>query len=172
MSRSKLSSTVLRAAAARTRMAVTMAGLWLLAMAVGAGAADTVTPDTASDLRATEVAFAATMADRDLEAFGTFLDDEVVFFTGDEVLRGRGAVMAAWAPYFSDPAAPFAWGPEAVEVLDSGDLGFSSGPVLVADGRRVGTFNSVWRRGESGWKIVFDRGCPPCATGSAGNSEP
>jgi ketosteroid isomerase-like protein len=144
-------------------MVAMMAGLWVLVMAVGAGAADTVTTNPARDLRATEIAFAATMADRDLDAFGSFLDDEVVFFTGDEVLRGRDAVMAAWAPYFSDPTAPFAWAPEAVEVLASGELGFSSGPVLVVDGRRVGTFNSVWRRSEDGWKIVFDRGCPPCA---------
>jgi ketosteroid isomerase-like protein len=171
MSRYQPSITALGTPRIRTGIVAALSSVWLLAAAGGAGAADTATANPASDLRATEVAFAATMADRDLEAFGTFLDDEVVFFTGDEVLRGRDAVMAAWAPYFTDPAAPFDWAPEAVEVLDSGDLGFSSGPVLVADGRRVGTFNSVWRRSEDGWKIVFDRGCPPCAK-PPGDPEP
>jgi ketosteroid isomerase-like protein len=31
------------------------------------------------------------------------------------------------------------------------------------DGRQIGTFNSVWRREADGsWKVVFDKGCPPC----------
>ena len=51
------------------------------------------------ELRAVESAFAATMAERDLEAFSTFLDDEVVFFTGPEELRGRLAVAEAWARF-------------------------------------------------------------------------
>ena len=45
-------------------------------------------------------------------------------------------------------------------VLDSGRLGLSSGPVFDPAGERVGTFNSVWRRTEGEWKIVFDKGCP------------
>jgi ketosteroid isomerase-like protein len=48
-------------------------------------------------------------------------------------------------------------------VLDSGNLAFSSGPVLDPDGRQVGTFNSVWRREPDGrWLVVFDKGCPVC----------
>jgi ketosteroid isomerase-like protein len=122
----------------------------------------------ADELSAVEAAFAATMAERDLEAFAGFLDPEVVFFTGDRVLRGHEAVTQAWAPYFDGAEAPFAWAPEAVEVLDSGGLGFSSGPVLAPDGRRIGTFNSVWRRTTAGWRIVFDRGCPPCGGAADG----
>ncbi len=118
-----------------------------------------------AELRATEIAFAKTMADRDHEAFVSFLDDETIFF-GPGELRGKSAVAAAWKPYFEAEAAPFSWHPEDVAVLDSGDLGLNSGPVLAPDGTRVGTFNSVWRRQEDGsWKIIFDRGCPPCAVG-------
>jgi len=135
------------------------AALLFLAAMIGSAAA---AGGPADELRAVETAFAATMAGRDLEAFGRFLDPEVVFFTGDRVLRGRDAVVAGWAPYFEGPGAPFAWAPDAVEVLDSGGLGFSSGPVMAPDGRRIGTFNSVWRRTAEGWRIVFDRGCPPC----------
>ena len=48
-----------------------------------------------------------------------------------------------------------------VEVLDSGTLALSTGPVLDPDGRRVGTFSSVWRREADGaWLVVFDKGCP------------
>lgn len=115
-----------------------------------------------AELRDTESAFAATMAARDLDAFAGFLSDEAVFFAGENVLRGKQAVVDGWAPYF-DGDVPFAWRPETVAVLESGTLGLSSGPVLSPDGVRVGTFNSVWRRTTEGrWEIIFDRGCPPC----------
>jgi len=49
------------------------------------------------------------------------------------------------------------------ELLDSGTLAMSSGPVYDPEGKRIGTFNSVWRREPDGsWKIVLDKGCPPC----------
>ena len=59
--------------------------------------------------------------------------------------------------------APFSWTPESVEVLASGTLAHSSGPVLDAGGKRVGTFNSIWRREKDGkWRVVFDKGCEAC----------
>ncbi len=119
--------------------------------------------DLAEDLRATEEAFAQTMADRDHEAFISFLAEETVFFGGNGEIRGKAAVAAAWKPYYEGSVAPFSWQPESATVLDSGSLGLTSGPVFAPDGTRVGTFNSVWRRGGDGtWKVVFDRGCPAC----------
>jgi ketosteroid isomerase-like protein len=130
--------------------------VWLLAGTPVAGAE---TPD--EELGAVEKAFAATMADRDPEAFASYLDDEVVFFTGPTELRGRQAVVDAWAPYFEGDDPPFSWRPEVVSVLDSGSLGLTSGPVDDPEGNRVGSFNSIWRKNEDGaWKIIFDRGCP------------
>jgi ketosteroid isomerase-like protein len=110
-----------------------------------------------------ERAFAKTMADRDHAAFVSFLSAETVFFSGGDALRGAPAVAAAWKRYYEGEAAPFSWGPESVEVLDSGRLAYSSGPVLGAGGERIGTFNSVWRLEDDGrWRVVFDKGCPPC----------
>jgi ketosteroid isomerase-like protein len=120
--------------------------------------------EAAAELRATEAAFAKTMAERDHAAFAGFLAAETVFFAGDSELRGKEAVAAAWKPFFDGPNAPFSWRPEVVAVLDSGQLGLTSGPVLDPQGTRIGTFNSVWRRTAEGqWEIIFDRGCPPCA---------
>ncbi|MEX1309028.1 MAG: DUF4440 domain-containing protein [Candidatus Sulfomarinibacteraceae bacterium] len=137
-------------------VAVLAISVWLLA---GPAAGGDSTPD--EELGAVEKAFAATMADRDLEAFSSFLDDEVVFFTGPTELRGRQAVVDAWAPFFEGEAPPFSWRPEVVSVLDSGALGLTSGPVDDPEGNRVGSFNSIWRKNKDGdWKIVFDRGCP------------
>lgn len=118
--------------------------------------------EVAADVRSAEIAFANSMADRDLETFVSYVADEAIFFSG-QVLRGADAVRTAWSPYFEGDAAPFSWEPEDVEVLDSRTLAFSSGPVWDADGNRIGTFNSVWRLEADGrWRVVFDKGCPPC----------
>ena len=115
------------------------------------------------ELWQTETAFAKTMADRDLDSFTGFLAEDTVFFTGETELRGKEAVVAAWKSMYEAPDAPFSWGPESVSVIDSGELGLSSGPIFDPEGKRVGTYNSVWRREPTGeWKIIFDRGCPPC----------
>jgi ketosteroid isomerase-like protein len=117
----------------------------------------------ADQVRAAETAFAKSMADRNLPAFTALLADDTVFFGGKGVLRGKAAVAADWKRFFNGPAAPFSWSPAEVEVLESGTLGYSSGPVLDPQGNRIGTFNSVWQRQQDGsWKIVFDKGCPPC----------
>jgi ketosteroid isomerase-like protein len=86
-----------------------------------------------------------------------------VFLGASGPLRGKAAVAAAWKGYFEGPNAPFSWTPDTAEVLDSGTLGMTSGPVFDPAGKRVGTFNSIWRRDADGqWRIVFDKGCPPC----------
>jgi len=119
--------------------------------------------ELATDLRATEEAFARTMADRDHRAFVSFLAEDTVFFGRLGEIRGREAVAAAWRPLYEGPEAPFSWQPESATVLDSGTLGLTSGPIFAPDGSRIGTFNSVWRREPDGtWKVVFDRGCPAC----------
>jgi ketosteroid isomerase-like protein len=111
----------------------------------------------------TERAFARTMASRDFAAFVSFVSAEAVFFSGDKPLRGRQAVADRWKAYFEKPDAPFSWEPESVEVLDSGTLALSSGPVRDPAGKIVGTFTSIWRLEKPGkWRIVFDKGNPVC----------
>lgn len=110
----------------------------------------------------TERAFARTMAQRDHAAFSEFIADEAVFFAGDKPLRGKAAVAAAWQPFFARPQAPFSWEPKQVEVLDSGALALSSGPVRDPAGRQIGSFTSIWRREHGRWRIVFDKGCDVC----------
>ena len=135
-----------------------LALVWLIA-------ADTVSlVKLAAEVRAAETAFAKTMADRDLEAFSTHLSDETVF-VGRTVLRGKEAVREGWKKFFAGKTAPFSWQPERVEVLASGTLALSSGPVMDASGKRTGTYNSVWRLEGERWRIVLDNGCPSCECG-------
>lgn len=112
---------------------------------------------------AAEHAFAKTMADRDFKAFTGLLSGEAIFFSGNSVEHGSGAIAAAWRPYFNGPAAPFSWVPDNVQVLPSGKLALSTGPVYI-QGKEVSRFNSIWRlEAANTWRIVFDKGEAVCA---------
>ena len=68
-----------------------------------------------------------------------------------------------WKRFYEGPTAPFSWQPETVEVLDSGDLALSSGPVRDPQGKLVATFTSIWRLEAPGtWRIIFDKGNDVC----------
>jgi ketosteroid isomerase-like protein len=112
-----------------------------------------------AEVKAREIAFSQAMADRDLDAFLSFISPEAIFFNGNQPLRGRAAVSAAWARFFDGPEAPFTWRPDVVAVLDSGGLALSSGPVQGPAGEDLGRFNSIWRRDPDGqWRVIFDKG--------------
>jgi uncharacterized protein (TIGR02246 family) len=133
-------------------------------MLVVASAARPSNAELKKQVADTERAFAATMKARDHRAFAGFLAEEAVFFSGPgSVLRGREAVANAWRKFYDGPQAPFSWEPEEVEVVASGTLAYSGGPVYDASGRRIGRFNSIWRLEAPGrWRVVFDRGDQPC----------
>ena len=143
------------------KLTLVTAALFAFASFAPAQAQQKMSP--ADEVRAAETAFAKSMADRNLAAFTALLADEAVFFGGKGVMRGKNAVAADWKRFFDGAEAPFSWAPAEVEVLPAGNLGFTSGPVYDPKGQRIGTFNSVWQRQADGtWKIVFDKGCPPC----------
>jgi len=134
----------------------------VLAASVAGFTAETAT-DAAAVVRERERAFAKTMADRSLDGFTSFLAKDAIFLSGTGPLRGRDAVVAGWKKFYEGPKAPFSWEPETVEVIDSGDLAVSRGPVFSPEGKRIGTFTSTWRKEADGrWMIVLDAGCPPC----------
>jgi ketosteroid isomerase-like protein len=114
-------------------------------------------------VRNVERAFAQTMADRDHEAFETFLSSDAVFFSTEPPLRGKDDVADWWRRYFEPGEAPFSWAPEHVAVLESRDLALSTGPVRDPSGMPIATFMSIWRQEAPGiWRIVFDIGSPRC----------
>ena len=114
-----------------------------------------------------ERGFAASMAKRDPKAFASFISEEAIFMGSSDaprVLRGRAAIVEGWKPFFDGPTAPFSWEPDIVEVLDSGSMALTSGPVHDPEGKLIGRFNSIWRlEGDGRWRVLFDRGAPVCA---------
>jgi ketosteroid isomerase-like protein len=112
---------------------------------------------------AAESTFAASFARRDTTGFSAMVAPDAIFFGRTTVMRGKAAVVDGWRPLFAEKAPPFSWKPEVIEVAESGNLAFSSGPVYDPEGRQFGTFNSIWRREPGGsWRIVFDKGCEVC----------
>jgi ketosteroid isomerase-like protein len=149
-----------------------MAGTWkklraalvcALVMAGQAAWAQGGTPQSRqAEVFAAEHAFAKSMADRDFAAFGRLVAPDTVFFGNAKVHRGRDAVLAAWKGFFDGPQAPFSWELDQVEVLDSGQLALSTGPVRNPQGQVIARYNSIWMRMADGrWLIVFDKGSPP-----------
>jgi ketosteroid isomerase-like protein len=118
---------------------------------------------SADEVRNTELSFAKAMADRDFQVFVSHLAGDAVFFDENTIQRGAAEVSVAWKPLFVGSKAPFSWAPDHVEVLASGDLALSTGPVMVND-KVVGRFNSIWRlEAPHTWRIVFDKGEAVCA---------
>lgn len=111
----------------------------------------------------TEKAFALSMAQRDHAAFSAFLSEEPVFFSGSKVLHGKQEVAQFWKRFYEKPDAPFSWEPKEVEVLGSGTLAISSGPVYDPNGKLLATFTSIWRlEAANTWRIIFDKGNDVC----------
>src|SRR5262249_55216821 len=132
----------------RSSMTRRIEAVIILVVAAGLLAACTTAPQQASmqererQVADTERAFAKTMADRDFAAFTTFLSPEAVFLSGSGARRGKQAVSDTWQRFYQGPDAPFSWTPDRVEVLDSGNLALSTGPVYDRSGKLIARFSS------------------------------
>lgn len=144
----------------------TVALCLVLTAALGGCTTTTSNPDReqlVAQVRAAEIAFAKTMADRDRAAFLTFVAEDAVFLGGSSPLRGRAAVGEGWKRFYSEPKPPFSWKPELVEVIGSGKLALSTGPVSDPDGKVVARYYSTWRLDPDGhWRVVLDNGYDVC----------
>ena len=142
------------------------AGVVIAGTGAGAAAARQSSRSLKDAVADAERAFADSMAKRDLATFTARLSQEAIFFGGPDgntPTRGRTAIVQAWKGFFEGPTAPFSWTPDTSEVIDSGTLGITSGPVRNANGEVTGRFNSVWRLESDGqWRVVFDKGCRGC----------
>ena len=143
--------------------------LYLLALAtvVLGGCASLPSPTESAELKtqvtAAEVSFAKTMADRDHVAFASYISEEAVFISRGQPVRGKAAIAADWKRFYESPRAPFSWKPDLVEVLPSGKLAYSTGPISDPEGKVFARFSSTWRLEAPGvWRVVFDSGTEVC----------
>lgn len=90
-------------------------------------------------------------------AFLEFLDEESIALQPGPIW-GR----AAWTANDELPGT-LDWLPDRAQISADGDLGFASGPWIFEprdpEGRRVeGRYVTVWRKGATGWRVIFDGG--------------
>ncbi len=150
------------ATAPTSRLGVLIGLIGLMAAILPAQA----TPPASADAEVwrRECAFAATMADRDLQAFASFVSEQALFHSGPTPLKGREAVRGFWQRFYTEAAAPFSWYPDRAELLEPGRLAHTSGPVFGADGALIGRFYTIWRKEADGeWRVLHDHGGPPDA---------
>ena len=57
---------------------------------------------------------------------------------GNRPLRGLDEIIDDWGRFFEGDVAPFSWSPDLVQVLATGGLAISSGPVVSATGEAAG----------------------------------
>lgn len=142
----------------RLRLLSVFSACLMLLAATAAGARES-NGELKKQVMDAERAFAATMKARDIDGFARFLADEAIFLSAQGNMRGKSAVVKGWRPFYAGAQPPFSWEPEEVEVVESGTLAYSGGPVFDAAGKRIGRFNSIWRLKAPGqWEVVFDRG--------------
>jgi ketosteroid isomerase-like protein len=138
-----------------------------LAAQTRSGSTSPANPQAAAAIVDADRAFAKSVADKNREAFLSFIADVSTFNGGtpDEI-RGRDAVWNEWKGFFGVNGPTLTWEPTHAEVLGSGDLGYSVGRSVTRrrtpDGNvaeRRGEYLTVWRKQADGrWKVVFDSG--------------
>ena len=141
----------------------------LLVLILTLVAASLSAAEPADEARAAETAFAKAFADRNPEAFFSFVADDATFLGGKSTLSGKTRVREGWSQFFKDKAAPFSWSPERVVVNGAGNMALSTGPVLDDKGNHTGHYSSVWQKQADGsWKVIFDGpGSQVCAPPAA-----
>ena len=119
----------------------------------------------AAEVKAAEIAFAKTLADRRLDRFTEFVAEDAVF-NGNQPHIGRAAVVQTWKGFFDGPQAPFSWAPDAVAASADGRHAVSTGLARDAAGKVISRFTTIWRKdGDGRWRVIIDQGVdvPDCA---------
>jgi ketosteroid isomerase-like protein len=129
-----------------------------------------VPSDAECEVWARELGFAQSVADHDADAFAGFVHPQAAFgVKGPRPIRGRDAIVQAWAALISGKPVQLSWYPTIVVIAGDPGIASSSGPALYrsrdAQGEPqvlIGAFQSIWTHGEDGvWRVLFDDGIRP-----------
>lgn len=102
---------------------------------------------------------------KDLEkTVSYYSDDTLIMPSNSPVLQGKDAARAMWKAMFAVPGFGGGWKATKVEVAQSGDLGWTTGPYEIteidASGKPMtdkGKYLAVWKKQADGnWKCVAD----------------
>jgi len=126
-------------------------------------------PATVDDLLEADRAFGRATAERRLEGWMSFFEEDSARLLPGQVVRGLGEIRARDAELFDDDTLSLEWEPLDGGLFRDHDHGFTTGRyelVKTEPGGSSsevvsrGTYVTIWRRGESGWKVILDTGSP------------
>jgi ketosteroid isomerase-like protein len=108
--------------------------------------------------------FAATKARR-ADGWMEFMTEETTI-SRDKPYSGLQAIRATMSEDYKDPRFQLTWDPETAVILESGNMGYTSGHyVAVAPGpnnttlKFGGQYITVWKKQKDGsWKVLWDGG--------------
>lgn len=123
-------------------------------------------PGTLDDLLEADRSFARATAERGLDGWLSYFDVDAARLAPGEVVRGLEEIRAFDAGLFDNPALDLRWVPTDGGLFRDADHGFTTGRYeLVESGNGAeptvisrGTYVTIWRRGDSGWKVILDTG--------------
>jgi len=124
-------------------------------------------PATVGDLLAADRAFGRATAERRLDGWMSYFDDDAARLFPGQVVRGLDEIRRLDAELFDDPTLSLKWDPLDGGLFRDLDHGFTTGRYELVrtaqDGSSTdvvsrGTYVTVWRRGGSGWRVILDTG--------------
>ena len=101
----------------------------------------------------------------DLEAFMSFIADDVVwFFCNRPPMTGKNEVRSHYEKVFAMPDFSLTWTPDRIDVSATGDMGYAFGSwtasFLDSSGHvkeMAGPYATVWKKRSSGeWEVVLE----------------
>ncbi len=110
--------------------------------------------------------FAKTGVAKNLDAFMSYLAEDVRFYSAGVMRTGKLPFREGWAKGFADPNWTITWAPLYAEAAQSADLGYTTGSFEIhdksSDGTpvvRKGSYVTIWRKQPDGsWKVALDMG--------------
>jgi ketosteroid isomerase-like protein len=112
--------------------------------------------------------FALEVAERGLEAWVDWFEEEGFQLAPGEVVRGKTAIRAYMKDAFGTEGFLLEWEPEHASISASGDLGYTFGRYTAhrtgedgSDVIREGRYITIWHKQPDGtWKVALDTGVP------------
>lgn len=102
-------------------------------------------------------------AARQWQAFREFADKDAVMFVPQPVQARE------WLSHQEEPATSVVWWAADSYASCDGGHAVNTGPWIIAPIKLNGVFTTVWRRGDAGWKWIYDGGQPVAEPRPAGD---